>query len=121
MPEPVQKLTAAFDVHKVTILFFVLFSVNSLASVILAALTGAQWSELDAQSRFMIVLAITANWTGVLMAFFRSSINKLAAGQNPLIDTAPSFPPAPPPPAADERFAKLPEPAPATPANNTPP
>jgi hypothetical protein len=60
--------TAAIE-YRMAIFWFVLFSLNSLGTSILASLTGANWAELDGQSKFMIVMAVLVNWTGTIMAF----------------------------------------------------
>ena len=54
---------------RIAILLFLLFSVNSLCMIILAALAGADWAQIDAQAKFMIYVAVLGNWTGVILAF----------------------------------------------------
>lgn len=49
--------------------WFVLFSLNALATSIIAALTGAKWDQISGQEKFLICVAIFANWSGVIMAF----------------------------------------------------
>lgn len=78
-------------VHRMTIVMFVLFSVNSLGTVILASLQGVDWSTTDHQTRFMIGLAVLTNWTGMLMAFFRTALTKIAKGENPALETTAPF------------------------------
>ena len=62
---------------RMAIMWFFLFSVNALCSCMIAALTGAKWHELDAQSKFMIVVAITGNWTGTIMAFVSKQAQRI--------------------------------------------
>ena len=71
--------------HKIAIAFIALFSVNSLCTTALAALSGVEWAESSNQVRCMIVIAIIGNWTNVLLAFFRDALAKLFRGENPLI------------------------------------
>lgn len=71
-----------FLLHRITIGWVLLFTINSLATSIMAALTGAQWSDLDEQSKFMICVAVMANWTGVLAAFFNQAASRLRDGRD---------------------------------------
>lgn len=92
MTAAIKNASSVLAVHKLTILFFVLFSLQALGTSILGALSGAEWGALNGQARFLIVVAILTNWIGVLLAFFRSSITKLARGENPVAETTPPIP-----------------------------
>ena len=55
--------------------WLVLFSINSLGTCVIAALTGVEWESLSHQKRFLIVVAIGVNWTGHLMALFKQVVS----------------------------------------------
>ncbi len=66
------------------LLHFSLFSVNALASVIIAALVGAEWSALSGQQKFLICVAVIANWTGLILVFVQRGMGRIVAGKPPL-------------------------------------
>ena len=66
------------------ILYFALFSFNALATSTLAAFIGAKWSILTGQEKFMILVAILANWTGLVLVFVQRSMGRMASGKPPL-------------------------------------
>lgn len=66
------------------ILYFALFSFNALATSTLAALIGAKWELLSHQEKFLILVAIAANWTGLVLVFIQKSVSRLAAGRPPI-------------------------------------
>ncbi len=70
---------------KITIVWFILFSINSLCSSIIVGVTGKYWSQIDVQDKFVICVAITMNWTGLVMAFLYQAAKKVRDGENPLI------------------------------------
>jgi hypothetical protein len=59
------------------ICYIILFSFGSLATATIAAFTGIDWSQLSHTKQFIIVLAIAANWTGTMLAFFNTSLQKM--------------------------------------------
>jgi hypothetical protein len=69
------------------ILYFLLFSINALCTSITAALVGSDWANLDRQSKFMICIAVLANWTGCLLAFISKAAKKVESGQPLFSDT----------------------------------
>lgn len=73
-------------VATLTIVWFILFSINCLCSSIIGAVTGKYWSQIDPQDRFVIVVSITMNWTGMIMAFLYQAVQRVKHGGNPLID-----------------------------------
>lgn len=72
-----------------------------LTSATLAALSGMQWVQADAQTKFMVVLGIFGTVAGTIGAFLDDSVKKLARGEVPGADipnslgSASPFPPAP--------------------------
>lgn len=72
MSELTTKAANGVYANKSAIFWFLLFSINALCTSIGGALTGAQWNTLDAQSHLMIFIAVLGNWTGTIMAFFKS-------------------------------------------------
>lgn len=71
---------------KMAIAWFVLFSVNSLGSCMLAASAGSVWSSLGTQERLTVITAVVVNWTGTIMAWISKSAKKLSSGENPIVD-----------------------------------
>lgn len=66
------------------LIYFGLLSANSLATSILASLVGAKWSVLTGQEKVMIVFSVLANWTGLVLAFLRTSLIRIASGKPPI-------------------------------------
>ena len=64
--------------------YFALFSFNALATTTICALTGADWSLLPTQKKFLIVVAIAANWTGLVLVFVQKSMSRIAQGKPPI-------------------------------------
>lgn len=71
-----------FLLHRLTIGWVLLFSFNSLCASIMTALAGTDWTAADAQTKFLIVVAIAAGWTNTLMAFFNSAANRVKDGKS---------------------------------------
>jgi hypothetical protein len=72
---------------RLAVVWFILFSLVALSTAIYGSLTGAQWSELDGQSKFMICLAVFANWGGTMMAFISKQAKKIEEGGDLFRDT----------------------------------
>ena len=85
----------ATTMHRILIGVLVLFSVNSLCTSALGALSGMDWAASTTQVKVQVVISIIGNWTGVLLAFFRTSLSKIFKGESPLVETTPPFPPTP--------------------------
>lgn len=68
---------------KMAIVYFCLFSINALGTSIMSALIGAKWETLDSQQKFMIGVGVLTNWTGLIMAFFSKSAQKIDKGVTP--------------------------------------
>lgn len=66
------------------VLYFVLFSFNAWATSTLAALIGVKWELLTMQEKFLIGVAIVANWTGLVLVFVQKGMSRLAAGKPPI-------------------------------------
>ena len=66
------------------IIYFALFSFNALATSTRAALIGAKWDQLAGQERFLIVVAIAANWTGLVLVFVQKGMARIVTGKPPI-------------------------------------
>lgn len=66
------------------ILYFGLFSFNAWATSTLAALIGVKWEILTMQEKFLIAVAIVANWTGLVLVFVQKGMQRLVAGKPPI-------------------------------------
>jgi len=64
--------------------YFGLFSFNALATSTTAALIGAKWEVLTGQEKFMICVAIAANWTGLVIAYIRDAMARILSGKPPV-------------------------------------
>lgn len=66
------------------ILYFALFSFNAWATSVMDALVGVKWDAITGQERFLIVVAILANWTGLVLVFVQKGMARLASGKAPI-------------------------------------
>ncbi len=66
------------------IIYFLLFSFNALATSTMAALIGAKWDQLTSQEHFLIIVAIAANWTGLVLVFVQKGMARIVAGKPPV-------------------------------------
>lgn len=66
------------------LIYFALFSFNALATSTMSALIGARWDQLTTQQHFLIVVAITANWTGLVLVFVQKGMSRIASGKPPI-------------------------------------
>ncbi len=66
------------------LIYFLVFSFNGLATSTMAALIGTNWLTLNAQSKFMIYMAIAANWTGLILLFIKDVMIRLGSGKPPI-------------------------------------
>lgn len=64
--------------------YFALFSFNSLATSLMAALVGVKWELVTPQEKFMIAVAVLANWTGLVLVFVQKGAARLASGKPPI-------------------------------------
>jgi hypothetical protein len=86
-------LSKAFEM-RLAAFWFILFSINSLCTCVLAASSGCVWNQLDTQSKWTVVIAVAANWTNAIMAYVSKAAKKIESGQLPFDDT--TFIPKPP-------------------------
>lgn len=85
---------------RLAVVWFILFSLNSLFTCFVAVSAGCVWSNLDTQSRITVVIGGLANWTGTIMAFISKASRKIESGQNPISDdTGFTYKPKPDAPA----------------------
>lgn len=66
------------------ILHFALFSFNALATSTTAALIGTKWEALATQEKFMIFVAVAANWTGLILVYLQRGISRIQSGKLPV-------------------------------------
>lgn len=100
MPTVIKAATRSLILYRLVIVYGVLFSLNSLASVTIASFLNVDWSELSTLSKFLIFVVIAQNWTGVMLAFVNRTVARVEQGQ-PVIqtgDTQQFTPPPKPPP-----------------------
>ena len=62
---------------RMAILWFGFFTVVSLSASILASLQNTNYTGLDGQGKFMMVLAILISWGNTMMAFFSKAAKKV--------------------------------------------
>ena len=69
-----------------TLIFFVLYTINSLTSAMMVSLVVTKWNLTSPQERFLIVIGIFQNWTGMVIAFLHGKLARIVKGQ-PLVET----------------------------------
>ena len=79
--DPNQQKRLIFDG---TVMYFIMFSFNALATSTIASLVGAKWSVLTGQERFLIIVSILANWTGLITVFLQKTMSRIASGKSPV-------------------------------------
>ena len=79
MPDQIKH---TWDVHHMTIMWVCLFTIGSLGSSALTALSGTDWSAADGQTRLMIYIAIFVNWSTVMGAFLNQAISRAKKGED---------------------------------------
>lgn len=77
-------LTQKAILYRMVILYILLFSINALATTIVASFLNVEWTELSTTSKFLVIVVILQNWTGVLLAFFNKSLQRVEQGQFPI-------------------------------------
>lgn len=82
--------------YKMVIFYILLFTLNSLATSIIAAFMNVEWSALTSTAKFLLIVVILQGWTGTMLAFFNKSMSRIEEGKFP-IDTGDTRPPFPPP------------------------
>ena len=60
-----------------SILYIVLFTIGSLSTSAMAALTGKHWSTLSGTDKTIICLAIIGNWSNSMLAFINQAITRI--------------------------------------------
>jgi len=63
-------------VNRIIVGYVILFSLNSLAAVMVAALMNTQWSSLTGTERFLLFMVIIQNWTGTMLAFVNRTMSQ---------------------------------------------
>lgn len=83
------QIKQAAILYKMVFVYILLFSFNSLATAIVASLLNSNWGEMSTTNKFLTIVIILQNWTGVLLAFFNKSIQRAEQGK-PIIPIDPS-------------------------------
>lgn len=86
MSEAIKAIGLGAARYKLVIFYILLFSMNSLASAVIASFMNTDWSALTTTAKFLLICVIFQNWTGVMLAFFNKSISRVEQGKE-LIDT----------------------------------
>lgn len=71
----------------------ILFSINALATAIVASFMNAEWSQMSPTSKFLLIIVVLQNWTGTMIAFFNKTLSRIEKGSF-LIDTGDTNPQA---------------------------
>lgn len=66
--------------YRIAIFYGVLFSLNALFTAIIASFMNTEWSSLTETKKFLLVILILQNWTGVLIAFLNQTISRITNG-----------------------------------------
>lgn len=87
-------------IYRLAIAYGLLFSANALFSAIVASFLNTNWSDLNRTSKFLVIVVIAQNWTGVLLAFLNKTLSRIESGQPPIQtgDTTQFTQPKPPTP-----------------------
>lgn len=88
-----RNLTKLALVYKMAILIGVMFSFNALATAIVASFMNTDWNQLNATSKFLLVIVVLQNWTGTMLAYFNKTLSRVEQGKFP-IDTGDTNPQA---------------------------
>jgi hypothetical protein len=67
--------------YRMVIFYIVLFSINSLATAIVASFMNNEWFNMSYTTRFLVVVIVIQNWTGTLLAFFNKSVSNVESGK----------------------------------------
>ena len=63
--------------------YIAFFTLNSLGTAIIVALTAADWSSMIPQMKFLVVVGVFLNWSGTMLAFLNKSASNLSQGKLP--------------------------------------
>lgn len=74
------EIKSSIAFHALDIFFALCFTLNSLATVYVAAFSAINWSDLNGTQRSVVIAAMLSNWTGVLMAYFKQTRKRLQSG-----------------------------------------
>lgn len=82
--------------YKLAIFIGALFSLNALASSIVASFLNVNWGPLSGTEKFLIVVLVIQNWSGTMIAYFNKTLSRIESGL-PLIEPEPPKPEPPKP------------------------
>jgi len=84
--EAIQAIGRGASRYRLVIFYIVLFSLNSLASAVIASFMNTDWAALTGTAKFLLLCVIFQSWTGTMLAFFNKSLSRVEQGQS-LIET----------------------------------
>lgn len=70
---------------RIAILYFLLFSLNSLMTSIIMSFLNTDWETLTSQKRFLLICVIMQSWTGTILAFMYKTATKVQEGKSILV------------------------------------
>ena len=68
--------------YKLTVAYFLLFSVNALSAAIIASFLNTDWSALSNTSKFILIVVVIQNWTGTMLAFLYTTKSRVDKGES---------------------------------------
>lgn len=77
MNNAIKQASSSLWEWRIAIFWLCLFSFNALGTSLLAALTGANWSQMDMQTKVMIGISVFVNWSGTMMAFISKQAGRI--------------------------------------------
>lgn len=76
-------INRAWILYRMAFIWGILISLSSLGTCIVAALQNAQWSMLNSQARFLLVVMIFINWSAAMTALITNTAKKIESGKLP--------------------------------------
>lgn len=77
MSEIVKATQASIWELRMAIGYFLLFSLGSLCTAIMASLVNSDWSAMNGQSKFLLFVAIIGSWINTILAFVSKQANRI--------------------------------------------
>lgn len=80
MNDKFKQISVAALEYRMAVLWFILFTINSLGTCYLAVTSACVWHLLDTQSKIGVGVAIIVNWTGTMMAYISNASKRVKQG-----------------------------------------
>lgn len=84
MSELIAQAKQSLLTYRLAIVYGCLFSVNALATAIVASFMNTNWNDLNATSKFLLVVVVTQNWAGQMLAFLNKTMARIQNDQPPI-------------------------------------